>query len=69
MHIKFGNRWVEYRDPINLMDNPSNASIGLRCYHKGTNNKWTFDPNDHWMVDLKKNITLASMTYDKIESL
>ena len=26
---KFGNPWVEYRDPIDLMDHPSNMEIGL----------------------------------------
>ena len=26
---KFDNRWVEYRDPIDLMDHPSNMEIGL----------------------------------------
>ena len=27
MHKKFGNHWVEYRDPIDLMDRPSNREI------------------------------------------
>ena len=32
MRRKFGNRWVEYRDPIDLMDHPSNMEIGLCWY-------------------------------------
>ena len=35
MRRKFGNRWVEYRDPIDLMDHPSNMEIGLCWYQKG----------------------------------
>jgi hypothetical protein len=34
MHRKFGNRWVEYRDPIDLMDRSSNMEIGLCWYQK-----------------------------------
>ena len=29
MHKFFGNRLVEYRDPIDLMGHPSNMEIGL----------------------------------------
>ena len=32
MHRKFGNHWVEYMDPIDLMDHPSNTEICLRRY-------------------------------------
>jgi hypothetical protein len=35
MRRKFGNRWVEYRDPFDLMDRPSNVEIGLCWYQKG----------------------------------
>ena len=53
MHNFDGNLWVEYRDPINLMDLSSNMEIGLICwYEKGTNNKWTYNLIDHLMVDL-----------------
>ena len=37
--------------------------IGLCCYQKGTNNKWTFDLTTHLMVDLEKIIAIGSMTY------
>ena len=63
MRRKFGNRWVEYRDPIDLMDRPSNVEIGLCWYQKGANNKWTYDLIDHLMVDLETIIALATMTY------
>ena len=36
MDRKFGVRWVEYRDPIDLMNNSSNVEIGLCLYKKGT---------------------------------
>ena len=34
MHKKFGNHWMEYRDPIDLMDRPSNMDIGLYWYQR-----------------------------------
>ena len=52
-----------YRDPINLMDHPSNMEIDLCWYQKRTNNKWTYDLMDYLMVDLLTIISLASMTY------
>ena len=63
MHRKFGYCWAECRDPINLMDRPSNMQIGLRWYQKGTNNKRTYNYVDHLMVFLKTIIVLDSMTY------
>ena len=33
MHSKFANHWMEYRDPFDLMDRPSNMEIGL-CWYK-----------------------------------
>ena len=38
MHRKLGDCWVQYRDPIDMMDCPSNMEIGLRGYQQGTNN-------------------------------
>ena len=35
----FGVRGGEYRDPIDLIDCPSNMEIFLCWYQKGTNNK------------------------------
>ena len=29
MHRKFGNFWVEYKDPIDLMDHTSNIKISF----------------------------------------
>ena len=60
---EFGNNWVEYMDPIHLMDHPSNMGIGLCWYQEGTNNKWTYNLTDRLMVDLRTTIALASMTY------
>ena len=47
MRRKFGNRWVEYKDPIDLMDCSSNMEILLCWYQKGTNDKWTYYLTDH----------------------
>ena len=52
-----------YRDPIDLMDCPSNMKISLCCYKKGTNNKWTQNLIAHLMVYLDRKIALVSMTY------
>jgi hypothetical protein len=41
MHRNFGNHWVVYKDPIDLMDRPSSMEIGVSWYQEGTNNKWT----------------------------
>ena len=60
---KIGNRWVEYRDSIDLMDHPSNMEIGLCQYEKGTNNKWTSGLTVHLMEDLETIIALASTKY------
>ena len=62
MRRKFGNHWMDYRDPIDLMDRSSNVKIGLCWYQKGANNKWTYDLTDHLMLDLEIIIALATMT-------
>ena len=51
MRGKFGNRWVEYMNLINLMDHPSNMEIDLYWY-QGSNKKWTFDLTDHLMINI-----------------
>ena len=63
MRRKFGNRWMKYRDPIDLMDCPSNVEIGLCWYQKRVNNEWTYDLTDHLMLDLETIIVLATMKY------
>ena len=63
MHRKFDNCWVDCRDPIGLMDCPSNVQIGLCWYQRGTNNRHTYDYIDHLMVDLEIIIALASTIY------
>ena len=63
MRRKFVNCWVEYKDPIVLMDHSSNMEIGLCWYQKGTNNKWIYDLTNPLMVDLDTIIALAFMTY------
>ena len=54
---------MEFRDPIDLIDCPSNMEIGLCWYQKGTTKKGTYDLTDHLMVDVETLTALASMTY------
>ena len=63
MHRKFENQWVEYRDPIYLMDHLSKMKFNLCWYHKGANNKWTYDLPNHLMVKIETIIALVFMTY------
>ena len=67
--IFFGNRQVEYRDLIDLMDHLANIKIGLCWYRKETNNKWTYDLTDHLMEALETVIALASMKYCRLRCL
>jgi hypothetical protein len=34
IYREFDSFWMEYRDPIDLMDHPSNMEIGLLIYLK-----------------------------------
>ena len=69
MRGEFGNHWVVYRDPINLMDSPSNMDIGSCWYQNGQKQVnlqlcWSF--NDKLLMILLifwKMIALPSMTY------
>ena len=63
MHRKFGNCWLEYRDPVESMDPPSNMKIGLCWYQMGTDNKLTYEVISHLMIDLETIIALASIIY------
>ena len=53
---------MEYRDPVDLMDLPSNMKIGLCWYRKGIDNKWTYNLPVHLMAYLETIIAIASMT-------
>ena len=63
MRHKIGNRWIEYRQPIDLLDQPSNMEIGLCWYQNKNGSMWTYDLTDHLMVELETIIALATMTY------
>jgi hypothetical protein len=64
MRRKIINRWVEYRDPIDLLDRPNNVEVGLCWYQKSAGLKWSYDLTDHIMVELDTVIALANLTYD-----
>ena len=63
MHRKIGNCWVEYNDPIDLMDCASNMEIGLCWYQKEPTIKWTYNVMDHLMIYLETIIASSFMTY------
>lgn len=58
MHVKCDNYRVEYWDPIDVMDYPTNIEIDIYQYQKGTNKKWTNDFTHHLIVDLERIIAL-----------
>ena len=62
MRRKFANRWVEYREPVDLLDRPSHMEIGSCWYQKDHGSLWTYDLIDHIMVDLETITTLATIT-------
>ncbi len=47
----YGNHWVEYRDPTDLMEHPSHMEIGLSWCQKA-NNKWTYNLTNLWKQEL-----------------
>ena len=44
---------VEYEDPLDLMDHPSNMAICLCCNQKVPNNMWTYNLIDELMIALE----------------
>ena len=64
MRRKIINRWVEYKDPIDLLDRPNNVEVGLCWYQKSAGLKWSYDLTDHIMVELDTVIALANLMYD-----
>jgi hypothetical protein len=64
MRRKIINCWVEYRDPIDLLDHPNNVEVDLCWYQKFTGLKWNYDLTDYIMVELDPVIALANLMYD-----
>ena len=63
MPCKTGNRWIEYPQPIDFLNRPSNMEIGLCWYQNKNGSMWTYDLTDHLMLGLKTIIALAIMTH------
>ena len=63
MRRKIDNRWIEYRQPIDFLDRPSNMKIGSCWYQNKNESMWTYDLKDHLMVELQTIIALNKMTY------
>ena len=57
------DRWVEYREPVALLDQPSHMEIGLCWYQKDHGSLWTRDLIYHVMIDLETKIALATITF------
>ena len=64
MRRKIINRWVEYRNPVDLLDRPNNVEVGLYWYQKSAELKWSYDLTNHTMVELDTVIVLANLRYD-----
>ena len=60
---KIANMWVEYREPVDLLDQPSHMEIGLCWYQKNHGSPWTYDLTDHIIVGLETLIALATITF------
>ena len=52
MHWNFANRRVEYKESVDLLDQPSHLKIGLCWYQKYHGSLWTYDLTNHIMMDL-----------------
>ena len=52
MLCKIGNRWIDYQQPIDLLDLLSYMEIGLCWYQNNNESIWTYDLTDHVMVEL-----------------
>ena len=59
MRRKIASRWVEYREPINLLDQPSHMEIGICWYQNDHGSPLT----DHIMIDLETIIAQAIITF------
>ena len=64
MRWKIIDRWVEYKDPIDLLDRPNNVEVGLYWYQKSARLKWSYDLTDYIIVELDTVIALANLMYD-----
>ena len=53
MHCKVGNTWIDYQQPIDLLDWLSNMEQGLSWYQNKIGSMWTYDLIDHLMVGLE----------------
>ena len=63
MRHKIGKRWIEYQQPIDLLDQSSNMKIGLCWYQNENGSMRAYNLTNHLMVELKSIIAFATMTY------
>ena len=59
---KVGNGWIEYRQPIDLLEWPSNIELRVCWYQNKNGPMWTYALTYHLMLE-ETIIALASMTY------
>ena len=63
MHREFGDCWVEYRDPTDLMDHSSNMQIGLCWYQKETQQVMNLRSYGSFDGRFRDKIAIVSLTY------
>ena len=63
MHCTIDDRWIEYRQPIDLWDRPSNKTVGLCWYQNKNGSMRTYDLTIHLIVKLETIIAWVTMSY------
>ena len=64
MHRKISNRWMKYRQPIDLLDRPSNMGEKKTMLASKKNGlMWTYDFKDHISWQSQTIIAVATMAY------
>lgn len=53
MRCKINGRWIEYRNPIDLLDRPSNLEVGFNWYQQVHGKEYSYNLIDHNMVNVK----------------
>lgn len=59
----FGNNYVEYREPTDIVAHSMHMERGLCWYQKSNGLQWTYNLIDQMMVSLDIDIALASMMF------
>ena len=63
MRRKIANRWVEYREPVDLLDQTISYGDWIVLVPKDHGSIWTYDLTYYIMIDLKFIFPLAIITF------